>query len=212
MTMYDLRKIAQEANLCIVLDNLDNFKIIKNRSGMLEHLEKDQAVELISKIMFNTFEISDDNPKLFIESIKEELLKSYEDIFEKYKIKKYSEQIDENINFKFEPMKISDLNGTGLRGYLDLTYDEIKSVLGEPTNFGSGDDKIDWHWILKIEGVLVHIYNYKDGPSYLKDKSISPSDIERWHVGGKEKNILLILNKYFKSTYYDITTQTLRKR
>ena len=85
------REILFKANLIIVLDDSNNFKIIKNRSGDLDHLGKDEAIDLITQIMFDTFRISKDNDglKLFVESIKKELMESYKNIFKKYKIKNF---------------------------------------------------------------------------------------------------------------------------
>jgi len=88
-----------------------------------------------------------------------------------------------------------DVIGTSLIGYLNLNYDEIKSIFGNPNS--NGDKcKVDWEWLLKLNNTTITIYNWKDGPSYLKRKSIKPSDITDWHVGGNYNYDLVILKDY----------------
>jgi len=85
---------------------------------------------------------------------------------------------------------------TSLQGYLNLNYDEIVSIFGEPSSkFPSGDFKVDWEWILEIDNEIITIYNYKDGPSYERDISITSNDIKSWHIGGKNQKVLKILEK-----------------
>jgi len=88
--------------------------------------------------------------------------------------------------------------GTALQGYLNLSYDEIVSIFGDPNYGSSGDNKTDWEWIFEIDKKIVTIYNYKDGPSYTGESDIKPSDIKDWHVGGKSFSVLKLISNYIK--------------
>ncbi len=93
----------------------------------------------------------------------------------------------------------NSLIGTSLIGYINLSYDELKKIFGKPTN---GDRyKIDWDWVLRLNDSVLHIYNYKDGPSYTGKKSIKGKDITDWHVSGKYAYDLKILEDYIKQEY-----------
>lgn len=86
-------------------------------------------------------------------------------------------------------------NKTFLIGYLNLTYNEIVSIFGKPDRI-SGDNKVEWEWVFKLNDSVLTIYNWKDGPSYTGNKKIKPSNITDWHVGGKFRYDLKILEDY----------------
>jgi len=81
--------------------------------------------------------------------------------------------------------------GTQLVGYISVPYSKLTSKFGAPSE---GDlHKTDAEWVLGIDGIVVTIYNYKDGKNYLGAKGKSLSVITRWHVGGKDKQGLVAI-------------------
>lgn len=89
-------------------------------------------------------------------------------------------------------------NGTSLRGYINGTYDELVEVFGEPIA-ATDDYKSDAEWLLILnDDVVVTIYNYKSGKNYLGANGLNVEDIDRWHVGGKSSEGLLLLDEYFE--------------
>jgi len=70
--------------------------------------------------------------------------------------------------------------GTSLQGYVTATYQQLKSLLGEPTfgPDGNMDGKVTCEWVLKFEdGSVVTVYDWK---TY----SRTPRKMYEWHVGG----------------------------
>jgi len=88
-----------------------------------------------------------------------------------------------------------DASGTSLIGYLNLKYNEIVSIFGKPIKL-NGYNKVEWEWVFKLNDSILTIYNWKDGPGYTGNKKIKASDITDWHVGGKYKYDLKILEFY----------------
>lgn len=86
------------------------------------------------------------------------------------------------------------ISGSGFVGKLEnITYDQIKSVLGEPTNGLSSDKKIKAEWRIGFddgEGDIATIYDYKS------DKS--PEQNTVWHVGGKKDKVFKKVKQLFE--------------
>jgi hypothetical protein len=62
----------------------------------------------------------------------------------------------------FNEENAPSMNGSGLAGYIDTTYNKLVSVLGEATfNSPSGDSKVQVEWVLKFEDKLFSIYDWK---------------------------------------------------
>lgn len=77
--------------------------------------------------------------------------------------------------------------GTGLIGYMYVTYDELVRKFGEPIYIDEPGRKSDVQWILMVgepQAVLMTIYNYKDGINYLGPTGTPEEQITNWHVGG----------------------------
>lgn len=80
-----------------------------------------------------------------------------------------------------------EANGCGYQGTIKLTYLELVQMFGKPLE-GSIDGKTQAEWIVIAAGsVVITIYDYKE--DYTK-----PRDVLLWHVGGKTKDALQILN------------------
>ncbi len=84
--------------------------------------------------------------------------------------------------------------GTGLRGYVTVSYDELCRVFGLPIEI-DGEDKIQVQWIIRFEvvnemdgstySVVSSIYDYKVGPQYVGiAQGIPFQQVTVWHIGG----------------------------
>jgi len=63
----------------------------------------------------------------------------------------------------------------------DLSYEELVSVLGEPTYpDASGDDKVQKEWVILFNGQVFTIYDWK---TY--DERYTMEENTDWNVGGK---------------------------
>jgi len=79
-----------------------------------------------------------------------------------------------------------DEYGTSLQGYIEISYDELVKLFGEPQ--ASDGYKIDAEWIIKTSsGIVITIYNYKDGINYNGPEGTPTKDIINWHIGGKNQ-------------------------
>ena len=79
------------------------------------------------------------------------------------------------------------VSGTHLQGYIECDYKTLIEVFGNPDTECDGY-KVDREWILKFgDGTVATIYNYKDGKNYCGPDGLAPEDIKKWHVGGKSK-------------------------
>jgi hypothetical protein len=105
----------------------------------------------------------------------------------KNKINKKIVFSDKNIN----------ANGTSLIGYfIETKYRQLTKLFGYPYVANEkADNKIDWFWQFKLNGTVITIYNWKNGPNY-GFKKVTPNLIERWNIGGHYEYDLNILNDY----------------
>ena len=105
---------------------------------------------------------------------------------------------------KFKVKKLTDynlLNGTSLKGNIDCDYDTLVKVFGEPA--GLYDNcKSDCAWDLVINGIVVSIYNYKDGKNYLGAKGLDVKDITDWHIGSNSNRaqefVEIAINQHYE--------------
>lgn len=68
-------------------------------------------------------------------------------------------------------------SGSSLSGYVEATLYELTQAFGEPTYVDENpNEKIQTEWVLRINGTLATIYNWKTGQT--------PAGLYRWHVGG----------------------------
>ena len=104
----------------------------------------------------------------------------------------------------------TEVNGTCLQGYLDITYEELTNIFGEPhvkrtapldTQFDSKTD-IEWHFIEERNGtdnVVFTIYNWKNGPAYTGQGEVET--ITRWNVGGHNANAFDVVKRYVSNPF-----------
>lgn len=81
---------------------------------------------------------------------------------------------------KVTKANLSDANMSCLQGYVNTTYARLIELFGKPNRIGG--DKVNSEWILKIDGDLVTIYDYK--------MNMTPTDDYDWHIGGHKKSIV----------------------
>ena len=85
--------------------------------------------------------------------------------------------------------KIGSLNG--------IYYRDLVNKLGEPTIIGSGDDKVQYEWIIKYENRIYTIYDWK---TY--DAEYTEYELDTWSIGGDVKSTLLLDD--FKIYIYEL--------
>jgi len=98
---------------------------------------------------------------------------------------------------EYEIYEGGDANMTSLQGYVKASYDDLVDLFGEPTYTGSGDDKVDFEWVLTIEGPdgadVATIYNWKDYDNGLEAQS---NPFYNWHIGGHTKLVVAAIQEY----------------
>jgi len=79
-------------------------------------------------------------------------------------------------------------NGTFKIGSLDgIYYRDLVEKLGEPTVIGSGDDKVQYEWLIEYENRVYTIYDWK---TY--DPEYTEYELDTWSIGGNAKSTLLL--------------------
>lgn len=70
-----------------------------------------------------------------------------------------------------------EIDGTHLQGEFSHSFQEIKSVFGDPI-LGESGDKVQAEWAIQFDdGTVATIYDWKEwGTSY--------ENVKNWHVGG----------------------------
>lgn len=77
-------------------------------------------------------------------------------------------------------------NGTTFQGYVKTQYDHLVGLFGEPyTN--PDNHKTDVEWIVSTPYGPATIYNYKNGHSYLGKSGLKLEEMDKWHIGGNDK-------------------------
>jgi hypothetical protein len=78
----------------------------------------------------------------------------------------------------------ADINMTGLRGYVEITFGELVEIFGKPDLGPNADlDKTTCEWRLKFEDdTVASIYDYKT--------PFTPMGVHEWHIGGHDNRAL----------------------
>jgi len=84
-------------------------------------------------------------------------------------------------------------DGTGCQGYLPegTRYEDIVRVFGKPQLGDSLDGKIKAEWVGRINGLVFTIYDYKS--------KLEPEQNTDWHIGGKVKFVVILINLFLES-------------
>ncbi|MBC8489586.1 MAG: hypothetical protein H8D45_26510 [Bacteroidetes bacterium] len=95
--------------------------------------------------------------------------------------------------------KTDKTGGTSFRGYIQVDYDTLVKVFGEP-HYRDGY-KTDAEWAFDFDGVIGTIYNYKDGKNYLGADGLETKDIVNWHIGGFSNKVVEVVKKALSISY-----------
>lgn len=74
---------------------------------------------------------------------------------------------------------------TCYQGDCVTTYARLVELFGKPHI--TGGDKTNAEWIIKINGLIATIYDYKE--------PITPTDDYAWHIGGKGRQVVKLVNE-----------------
>jgi hypothetical protein len=92
----------------------------------------------------------------------------------------------------------NEVNGTYKIGSLNgIYYRDLVEKLGEPTVIGSGDDKVQYEWIMKFEDQIFTIYDWK---TY--DAEYTEYELDTWSIGGDANSAALLFA--FKDYIYEL--------
>ena len=90
------------------------------------------------------------------------------------------------------------VNGTFKIGSLEgLYFKDLVNKLGEPTLIGSGDNKVQYEWLMEFEGEIFTIYDWK---TY--DKEYTEQELTIWSIGGNANSAALLFA--FKEFIYEL--------
>jgi hypothetical protein len=80
-----------------------------------------------------------------------------------------------------------EAEGTGLVGYVVVSYDHLVEAFGKPTSQRpSGDDKVRICWDIEfVDGTVATIYDWKN---YKKTVKWVKENFLEWHIGGNDKS------------------------
>ena len=90
------------------------------------------------------------------------------------------------------------VNGTYKIGSLKgLYFRDLVRKLENPTVVGSGDDKVQYEWIMEFEGQVFTIYDWK---TY--DAEYTEQELTTWSIGGNEDSATIV--NEFKEFIYEL--------
>ena len=88
--------------------------------------------------------------------------------------------------------------GTYKIGSLDgLYFRDLVAKLENPSVVGSGDDKVQYEWIMEFEGEIFTIYDWK---TY--DTEYTEHELTTWSIGGNEYSATIV--NEFKEFIYEL--------
>ena len=96
-----------------------------------------------------------------------------------------------------------NINGTSRQSALEMSYDGLVAVFGEPDVFGSADGKTQVEWRRQTpEGTVFSIYDYKAQTHYTENTF--------WNVGGYDFDASLAAGRLIEQCLAVIATQEAR--
>jgi hypothetical protein len=85
---------------------------------------------------------------------------------------------------------IDKINGTGLQGYINASFQDMVYVFGSPHQWYTGRDKVQVEWRFELPGgAVATIYDWKEARQ--------PQDVTIWHVGGINNAVADYMGDYF---------------
>jgi hypothetical protein len=92
----------------------------------------------------------------------------------------------------------NEVNGTYKIGSLNgIYYRDLVNKLGEPNVIGSDDDKVQYEWIMKYDGEIFTIYDWK---TY--DAEYTEYELDTWSIGGNSHSSKIVDD--FKKYIYEL--------
>ena len=90
-----------------------------------------------------------------------------------------------------------DINNTSLKGYIEISYDELVKKFGPPTT--ADGKKVDVSWEIQFnDGTIASIYNWKNGKNYMGANGKDVKDITEWNIGGRSDKSVDRVHDLFK--------------
>lgn len=87
----------------------------------------------------------------------------------------------DNIKVFKSPSDHPDTTGTSLKGRVVANYDQLVSVLGEPTyDEPSSDERTQVTWVVEHDGDIFTVYDWKTF-----DRDYTKNELDIFNVGGK---------------------------
>jgi len=98
---------------------------------------------------------------------------------------------------------LGQTDGTSKVGSLEnINYRDLVTILGEPTYDGpSGDGKVQFEWVLKYNGKIFTIYDWKTF-----DREYSEYDLTTWSIGGGGDSAIHIKRAIYKALNAEVNT------
>ena len=119
------------------------------------------------------------------------------------------------MNLDYENLGIGADWCGGIIGYITCSYDNLIKLFGK--GIGSGDDyKNSSTWLIKLleNGNILRIYDYKESKLYDGKHGLDTKDITNWHIGGENKEDLIIFKKIIEKLLVNenIKVETFKER
>lgn len=100
----------------------------------------------------------------------------------------------------FENDDMAKIEGTSLQGYIETTYEELVTALGEPTFTENELDKSTVEWDLtvtvkrpydeQVDYIVATIYDWKTAET--------PTEPYKWHIGGDDYDAVDVVHQLLK--------------
>jgi hypothetical protein len=82
--------------------------------------------------------------------------------------------------------KSDDASGTSLQGTIEVDFDTLVKLYGQPTRHE--DSKVQAEWVLRApDATVVTIYDYKE--------KVPAEEVTDWHIGGRSQKVLDLVSK-----------------
>ena len=77
-----------------------------------------------------------------------------------------------------------DANMTCFQGYVEVSYESLCTLFGEPMEGDNYKTDAEWHLRFQPSNLVVTIYNWKNGRNYCGADGLDVEDITTWNIGG----------------------------
>jgi hypothetical protein len=93
----------------------------------------------------------------------------------------------------------SEINGSHLQGHVNISYNELVEVFGQPCD-GDGY-KVQKEWVIQFDdGTIATIYDWKWSEEYNGDgHGTHYTQVPEWNIGGFEHNAVIMINRAIQS-------------